>query len=120
MTSYPPSVWEYSACLARHLDYESDASYGCPACGWCPELPECHAACAMSRPCPYIQHKYRMDVDDGEVSWRKRDFLWVVPRLVAWKARAVARVEAEYAIGGARGRRCIDDFQKEFCPGSCL
>ena len=28
MAPYPPSVWEYNACLARHLDYESDATYG--------------------------------------------------------------------------------------------
>ena len=52
----------------------------------------------MSQPCPYIEHKYRMAIDDGEVTWCKRDFLWVVPRLLAWKARAVERVEAEYAV----------------------
>ena len=115
MASYPLSVWEYNACLERHLDYGGDAGYGCPACGWCPELPECHAECAMSQPCPYIEHKYRMAIDDGEVTWCKRDFLWVVPRLLAWKARAVERVEAEYAVHGPRGRGCLAEFKDEFC-----
>ena len=118
MNSYPDSVWEYDAWLQRHLNPYADdtlchTSYGCP--GWCPEYPESHLSCAMYNPCPYIKHKYQLWNDEGELAWRKRDFLWVVPRLMAWKMRAVRRVEAEYAIDGPRGQRCVAEFAAFAC-----
>jgi hypothetical protein len=116
-------VWEYDACLQRHIvdelmtDICGDEAcgwYGCPACGWCPEYPESHLECAMYNPCPYIKHKYEVWNDEGELAWRKRDFLWVLPRLMAWKMRAVKRVEAEYAIDGPRGERCKAEFERDW------
>ena len=41
---------------------------------------------------------------------RKRDFLWIVPRLLAWSRRAIARVEREYAPEGPRGREIIEGW----------
>ena len=38
-----------------------------------------------------------MSIEDGELCWRKRDFLWLAVKLAAWKKRAIARVEASYA-----------------------
>ena len=52
---------------------------------------------------------------EGGLAWRKRDFLWVIPRLMAWKLRAVRRVEAEYAVGGPRGQRCVAEFATFAC-----
>ena len=123
MNSYPDSVWEYDAWLQRHLNPYADdtlchTSYGCPACGWCAEYPKSHLECAMYSPCPYIKHKYQLWNDEGELAWRKRDFLWVVPRLMAWKMRAVRRVEAEYALDGPRGKRCKGEFERDFCTAS--
>ena len=40
---YPKSVWAYDAFLARHIDPDGEASYGCPSCGWIPEIIDCHA-----------------------------------------------------------------------------
>ena len=114
MSGYPDSVWEYDACLQRHLDFYADGTaYGCPACGWCPfRVPyrESERHIEHGRDCPYIKHKYQLWNDEGELAWRKRNFLWVVPRLMAWKMRAVRRVEAEYAIDGPRGQRCVAEF----------
>ena len=116
MSGYLDSVWEYDACLQQHLDpYADDTSYGCPACGWCPEYPESHLECSKYSPCPYIKHRYQVWYDEGELAWRKRDFLWVVPRLMAWKMRAVRRVEAEYAIDGPRGQRSVAEFAAFAC-----
>ena len=118
MNSYPDSVWEYDAWLQRHLNTLCHTSYGCPACGWCAEYPKSHLECAMYSPCPYIKHKYQLWNDEGELAWRKRDFLWVVPRLMAWKMRAVRRVEAEDALDGPRGKRCKGEFERDFCTAS--
>ena len=61
--------------------------------------------------CPDVTSKYEVWVDeDGELCMRKRDFLWVVPRLLAWARRAVERVEREYAPDGPRGREVIEGW----------
>ena len=86
---YPKSVWEYDAHLERHLEPYGEASYGCPACGWFPELLDCHVEFGLRTPCPYVRHRYCV----GERNWRKRDFLWIVPRLQTWKRRATLRLE---------------------------
>ena len=119
MNGYPDSVWEYDACLQRHLDGDDDGC--CPACDWCPEKgftkPRSHAMHSAALPwytCPYIKHKYQLWNNDGEPVCRKRDFLWVVPRLMAWKMRAVKRVESEYALDGPRGKRCKGEFECDF------
>ena len=59
--------------------------------------------------CPTLSSGYEVWMDDdGEVRVRKRDLLWVVPRLLAWSRRACARVEREYAPDGVRGREVIE------------
>ena len=59
--------------------------------------------------CPTLSSGYEVWMDDdGEVRVRKRDLLWVVPRLLAWSRRACARVEREYAPDGVRGREIIE------------
>lgn len=86
---------------------------GCPYCGWSEEYPECHVHLAPF--CPTVRAEYQVWVDDdGELCSRKRDFLWMLPRLLSWSRRAVARVEAEYAPHGPRGRLIIDEWGSLF------
>lgn len=61
--------------------------------------------------CPEVRAKFHVWVDeDGELCWRKRDFLWVVPRLLSWSRRATVIIEAEYAPGGPKGRQIIQEW----------
>jgi len=88
----------------------------CAHCGWFPELPSSHvghgfidARLRGYEKCPTLSSGYEvwMDEDRG-LCVRKRDLLWVVPRLLAWSRRACARVQREYAPDGVRGREIID------------
>lgn len=87
----------------------------CAHCGWFPELPSSHVDEGyMSRlmegreTCPTLRAQYEVCLGDRGLCVRKRDFLWVVPRLLAWARRAIARVEREYAPNGVRGREIIE------------
>ena len=87
----------------------------CAHCGWFPELPSSHVDQGyMSRlmedceTCPTLRAQYEVWVGEDGLCVRKRDFLWVVPRLLAWSRRACARVEREYAPEGPRGREVIE------------
>ena len=75
---------------------------------------ESHIEVSIWRGCRYINSRYETWIEDGEICWRKRDFLWVIPKLLAWKNRAVATVEREYAIDGRRGQRCLAEFERDF------
>ena len=87
----------------------SDGVELCGWCGWCAELPECHVEHAAF--CPEARGKFHVWVDDGgELCWRRRDFLWMIPRLLSWSRRAVARIETEYAPDGPRGREIIQEW----------
>ena len=104
---YPKSVWAYDAFLARHLDPDGEASYGCPSCGWIPEIIDCHAEFVVRfgrAPCPYVQYRYGIDYDSevGDYTFRRRDFLWAVPRLLAWLRRARTRLLAHHAAAVQR------------------
>ena len=87
---------------------EDDEFEMCGWCGWCAEYPESHVE--HSPFCPDVRANYHVWVEDGEVCARKRDFLWVIPRLLAWARRACARVEREYAPDGVRGREIIEGW----------
>ena len=58
--------------------------------------------------CPTLRARYEVCMGDRGLCVRKRDFLWVVPRLLAWARRA--RVEREYAADGPRGREVIEGW----------
>ena len=93
--------------------YNEDGSYEdgleqCGFCGWCPEYPDCHVQ--HSPGCPEVRAKFEVSVEDGELCWRKRDFLWLAVKLAAWRKRAIARVEASYAPDGPRGKEIIDEW----------
>ena len=89
----------------------------CGWCGWCAEYPACHVE--HSPFCPEVRAKYHVWVDeDGELCWRKRDFLWVVPRLLSWSRRATVRIEAEYAPDGGYGPLHITDLVPTRVVGS--
>ena len=71
--------------------------------------------------CPFRNYCYEEEADDhrefhfwyderGILCWRRRDFLWMIPRLLAWSRRAIARIEAEYAPDGPRGRQIIQEW----------
>ena len=79
-----------------------------------PEFPSSHIEhgfLGMHETCPTVRSRYEVWVDDdGELCARKRDYLWVVPRLLAWARRACARVEREYAADGPRGREVIEGW----------
>ena len=88
----------------------------CAHCGWFPELSSSHVEQGyMTRlmegreTCPTLRARYEVWLDeDGELCARKRDYRWVVPRLLAWSRRA--RVEREYAPDGPRGREVIEGW----------
>ena len=93
------------------------SQHGCIFCGWSPECMDSHIEESLWRRggCRYIESKYETWLDDdGETCWRRRDFLWVIPKLVAWKNRAIERVQREYAIDGPRGQRCLAEFERDF------
>jgi len=60
--------------------------------------------------CPNLRARYEVGLGERGLSVRKRDFLWMVPRLLAWARRAIARVEREYAPDGPRGREVIEGW----------
>ena len=80
----------------------------CGYCGWCPEYPDCHVQHSLG--CPEVRAKFEVSVEDGELCWRKRDFLWLAVKLAAWRKRAIARVEASYAPDGPRGKEIIEEW----------
>jgi len=83
----------------------------CAHCGWFPEFPSSHVEhgfLVLHETCPTVRPQYEVWVGEDGVCVRKRDLLWVVPRLLAWSRRACARVEREYAPDGVRGREIID------------
>ena len=81
----------------------------CGYCGWCDEYFDSHV---QQMPfCPTVRTQFHVWVDDdGELCWRRRDFLWMIPRLLAWSRRAIARVEREYAPDGPRARHIIEEW----------
>jgi hypothetical protein len=87
-----------------------DDEHFCAWCGWTPEFPDCHVQ--HSPFCPSVRAQYDIWVDeDGEMRWRRRrDFLWVIPRLLAWSRRAVMRVEQAYAPTGVLGQEIINEW----------
>ena len=93
----------------REMQVDDKGHMSCAWCGWCYEFPDSHV---MHCPfCPDVRSRYEVWVDDdGELCARKRDYRWVVPRLLAWARRACARVEREYAPDGPRGREVIEGW----------
>jgi hypothetical protein len=61
----------------------------CPACGWCAEIPQCHVEHAPG--CPHVRAMFEVTFDEDGLQWRRRDFLWLVVRVLAWRSRAVRR-----------------------------
>ena len=74
-----------------------DLELHCLWCGWCWYADVCHVE--HSPFCPTVRANFHVWVDeDGELCSRKRDILWIVPRLISWSRCATARVEASYSM----------------------
>ena len=81
---------------------------------WVVEFPSSHVEhgfLVLHETCPTVRPQYEVWMGEDGVCVRKRDFLWIVPRLLAWSRRAIARVEREYAPEGPRGREIIEGWE---------
>ena len=91
----------------------SDGLVTCLWCGWCPS--DGHVQ--HSPFCPSVRATFHIWVDDdGELRWRRRDFLWIVPRLLSWCRRATERVQMSYALDGRIGRQIIQEWSWLWSP----